>query len=124
MTIRPVHGASQDDVAAAYANSLERWGTLQRKPNQANLEFDRGEALLSRLVVSESGRTAVESLLTHPDQWVRLRAASHALGWAPELAASILEELAARGTDGCGVSAKYTLIEFRKGSLQVVRPTE
>lgn len=124
MTTGPARDATEHSAAVAYARSLERWGMLQRRPKEANAEFDRGEALLGRLLNSEAGRTAVEALLSHPDQWVRLRAASHALGWAPDLAQATLAQLAADGKDGCGVSAKYTWLEFTAGRLPVARPTD
>ncbi|MEJ0091346.1 MAG: DUF2019 domain-containing protein [Limisphaerales bacterium] len=56
-------------------------------------------------------------LLDHPNEAVRLVAAAHALEFAPEEGATVLE-LLAKGTSIHGFSARITLEEWKKGSLK------
>jgi hypothetical protein len=47
---------------------------------------------------------------------VRLSAAAHSLGWDPQRASGVLEEIAS-GAGLHSVTAKYTLKAFREGKL-------
>lgn len=70
-----------------------------------------------QLRTSEEGRKGLLKLASDPNPLVRCWAAAHSLEWSPSFARAALEAL--RDSDGPGAfSAKWTLIEYDKGTLR------
>ncbi|WP_166788654.1 DUF2019 domain-containing protein [Cryobacterium sp. HLT2-28] len=107
-----------DDVARFEQLALG-WDDAQSNAKRANRFFDQLWALGLSMRETEEGRRGIESLLTHPNFGVRLSAAAKCLAWAPEKAIPVLEELRdSPDSPGLhGLSAEYTLIEYREGKL-------
>jgi hypothetical protein len=106
------------DLINEYRDTAVAWDQAQRDAKRANPLFVRLHALYKQLRTDDAGRTGIEALMVHPSAGVRLTAACHSLDWAPEAAQQVLEEIAS-GPGLYAVSAKYTLIEYRKGSLNL-----
>lgn len=99
-----------------YREAVLAWDRAQAAPKQANRLFDRLHQLFKELRQSEEGRAVITDLIDDAVPAVRLVAASHSLGWRPDLAEPVLEELAE--ADGLhAVSAKWTLRTHRAGAL-------
>ena len=106
------------DMLAEYLKTALAWDSDQGNARQANVEFDRLQALQLRLRESPEGRAGIADLATHECEGVRLCAASHALAWDSDLAVSALEALEA-STGLHALSAKYTLRSYRSGTLKL-----
>lgn len=102
--------ANYEDLAVAWDHEL-----VARKANRI---FDRLHALALGLRESEDGRRALESLLTHDNRGVRLKAAADCLAWDSAQAVGTLESLVnPRGPHS--LDAEMTLREYRAGRMRV-----
>jgi hypothetical protein len=106
-------------LLAAYCATAERWNALQSNAKAANKVFDANHGLYKRLRVTAEGRAGITRLMAHPTVGVRLLAAAHSLGWAPEEAVATLEAIEETREGLHSVTAKYTLRSFRSGSLDL-----
>ena len=87
-------------------------------PKKANRCYYIAETCYKELKETEEGRQGIMSLMTDENPYVRVCAAARSLGWDPEQARRVLEEI--RDGDGPGsFTAKWTLIEYDKGRLQL-----
>ena len=105
-------------LLAKYLETALRWDELQSDAGAANAEFTENHRLYKILRGTHGGRDGIEGLMTHPNVAVRLTAATHSLAWAPEAATSTLEAIQS-GFGQRAVSAKYTLLSFRAGELNL-----
>jgi Holliday junction resolvasome RuvABC DNA-binding subunit len=105
-------------LQAQYRTLVVEWDEARDNPKQANRIFDEVHGLYKDLRRSEDGRLAIAGLLDDPITGVRLSAATHALGWQPERAAAVLEEIE-QEDNLHAVSAKWTLRSFRAGKLDL-----
>lgn len=97
-----------------YREAAEK--TRLPNPKEANIWADKLLKLYRRLRATEEGRTALATLLSDPSPDVRGWAATHVLGWAPEIARPVLEDL--RDSKGRrSFDAEIVLREFDKGTL-------
>lgn len=90
----------------------------RNQPDLANRLFDERHSIAKVLRATEVGRRAIEALLTDPLDSVRLGAAADSLWWNSLDGIATLEDLATRRTLD-GVTAKYTLREYRAGTLNL-----
>ncbi len=103
-----------DQMLKQYRDAAEK--TSNRDPNIANKWVDELLKWYKRLRETEEGRTAMITLLTDPSPDVRGWAATHVLGWRPEIARPVLENL--RDSKGRrSFDAEIVLREFDKGRL-------
>lgn len=111
-------GERESELLDAYLKTAERWDVLQSDADAANKVFEENHAIYKRLRISDGGRAGIAQLMTHPTTGVRLLAATHSLGWAPDDAAGVLEAIEASGGLHA-VTAKYTLRTYRSGRLDL-----
>ena len=113
------NGERSSELVREFAEYAERWDSLvASSANRANVVFDRAHEVAKQLRLTGDGRAGIERLTRHPLPGVRLLAASECLAWAPDIATPVLEELE-RGPTLHAVSAKYTLKEYRSGTLNL-----
>lgn len=106
-------------VLAEYTAKAEEWSSLVlRHAAKANPLFDRLHDLAKSHRSNQLWRVGLEHLTRSQVPGVRLLAATECLTWNPTLAAQVLTELADTATLHA-VTAKYTLIEFRNGNLNL-----
>jgi Domain of unknown function (DUF2019) len=87
---------------------------------RGNVAFDRMEAALGKLRQhSDGGESVLKELLSHPNGWVKLSAATDLLPSQPELASAVLENLAAGPKSQLEFNAMMVLREWRAGRLKV-----
>ena len=87
---------------------------------KGNAAYDRMIAALAELRArSDRGELVLMQLLDHPNEWVRLDAATHLLPLRVELASTILENLASGPQSHVEFDAKMVLREWRAGTLNV-----
>lgn len=106
------------DLLDAYRDTAERWDALQSNADAANEVFEENHAIYKLLRATGEGRAGITRLMAHETVGVRLLAATHALGWAADDAAAVLEVIE-RGGGLHAVSAKYTLRSHRSGQLDL-----
>ena len=107
-------GQTVDKMLTQYQEAANK--TRDRNPNIANEWADKLLKIYRKLRESEEGRTALTTLLSDPSPDVRGWAATHVLGWAPELGRPVLEKL--RDSKGRrSFDAEIVLREFAKGKL-------
>lgn len=106
------------ELVGKYRLLAEEWTEKQGDAKRANRLFDQHHEVAKRLRGAEGGRLGIQGLLAHPQDGVRLLAATDALAWAPDAAVPVLEELEA-GPGLHAVSAKYTLKSYRDGKLDL-----
>ena len=90
-------------------------------------DFKRGNAAYDRMKVAlaelrrhtDRGELVLIGLLNHPNEWVRLGAATHLLPLRAELATTILEKLASGPRSDAEFNARMVLREWRAGRLNV-----
>lgn len=103
-----------------YRELLVERTNYREKPDIANKLWDRNHTLYKRLRASEEGRAAISNLLDDENIPVRLTAATHCLVWETGRAICVLEDLETLNDKTLyGFTAKYVLIEFRNGTLDV-----
>jgi hypothetical protein len=108
----------ESELLDGYLETAERWDVLQSDADAANKVFEQNHAIYKRLRLSEEGRAGIAQLMTHPATGVRLLAATHSLGWAPDDAENVLEAIETSGGLHA-VTAKYTLQSYRSGRLDL-----
>jgi hypothetical protein len=87
---------------------------------KGNMAYDRLMSALAELRGhADQGETVLTKMLNHPNEWVRLGAATHLLPLRAELASTILEHLAAGPQSQLEFNAKMVLREWRAGRLKV-----
>jgi len=87
---------------------------------KGNAAFDRMLAVLAELRRHvDRGESVLVELLDHPNEWVKLGAATHLLPLREELANAVLEKLASGPRSMIEFNAKMVLQEWRNGSLKV-----
>lgn len=109
-----------DELIERYSRLSERHGKATEDSNyqSANSSYDELTAVIRE--IRRRGMQAEESLLAllaDPLPWVRHWASSHALSFAPQLAESVLRELATMG-GSLGISSRMTLEQWEKGELK------
>jgi hypothetical protein len=87
---------------------------------KGNAAFDRMIAALGELRErADRGESVLTELLSHPNGWVRLGAATDLLPLRAELASTILENLASGPRSEVEFEARMVLREWREGRLNV-----
>ena len=87
---------------------------------KGNAAFDRMIAALADLRGrADRGELILIELLDHPNEWVRLVAATDLLPLRPELASTVLDNLASGPQGHLEFDAKMVLREWRAGRLNV-----
>ncbi|HTG25013.1 MAG TPA: DUF2019 domain-containing protein [Reyranella sp.] len=87
---------------------------------RGNSAYDRMIAALAELRGhADRGEAVLTKLLNHPNEWVRLDAATHLLPLRAELASANLENLASGPQSQLEFVAKMVLREWRAGRLNV-----
>ena len=101
-----------------YVSGASQWAQIQGDAAAANPVFDRLQQLQKVLRTSTQGRAAMSDLITSEVAGVRLIAATHVLAFDPDAAVRVLEELEV-GSGLHALSAKYTLLSYRAGKLDL-----
>jgi len=109
---------STEEIRERYRLLALRWDAAASDPRKANRIFKSHHAFYKQVRDLEAGRLAIESLRNDPAPAVRLLAATHSLPFDPEPSEKVLDELA-QGTFPYAMDAKYTLINFRSGKLEL-----
>ncbi|GEL99388.1 hypothetical protein [Cellulomonas terrae] len=109
---------STDDVLQRYRRQLVDWSEAHHDPERANTLFRANHATYKVLRETDEGRTGIEKLTGDVVTAVRLMAAVHCLPWASEIGVPVLETLELRDGD-FAIDAKYSLIAYRDGSLNL-----
>ena len=106
---------------AAYRSTAIAWDLRRGDAKRANPLFVKLHTIYKQLRDDPIGRDYVSELMddSQVTTGVRLAAASHSLGWNPEHAVRVLETIEREGPGLYRTSAKYTLIEFRAGRLNM-----
>ena len=93
----PVADAKVEDLVAEFVKhqSLEIAAQEREDTSSANRHFDKMYAVVKKLGNSQTGRSALEQLMSHVLPEVRLRAAGQVMSWAPEKAIPVLGRLVA-----------------------------
>jgi hypothetical protein len=107
-----------NSLRARYRALAVEWDEARNDPPTANRLFDALHALYKEARGSATGREAITSLLDDPLTAVRLAAATHSLGWDPDRAVAVLEEIEQQD-DLRAVTAKWTLRSYRNGKLDL-----
>lgn len=106
------------EIREQYRSLALAWAAAHANPSEANRLFKQHHAYYKMIRDTPEGRAAILSLLDDPDASVRSLAGTHALRIDPVRAEPVLEQLASGG-GYTGVDAKYTLIKFRAGRLNL-----
>jgi hypothetical protein len=87
---------------------------------RGNAAFDRMKIALAELRRSpDRGESTLIELLDHPNEWVKVGAATHLLPLRADLSIAVLEALASERQGMIGFDAEMVLREWRAGSLKV-----
>ena len=85
-----------------------------------NTAYDAMTAALKELRERDDrGEAPLLELLNHPNNWVKLAAATHLLPLRPELASEVLEKLASGPRTEARFDARIVLRQWRSGKLKV-----
>jgi hypothetical protein len=95
-----------------------KWAASRDDPKVANKLFRQHHVLYKRLRETEQGRRIISDQLQASETPVRLLAATHTLGWDPEVATRVLKEIEQQDGE-FGVDAKWTLRSHARGSLNL-----
>lgn len=106
------------EIVERYRDLTMEWAALRDDPKKANRIFRRHHAYYKEIRDLPEGQRALRALLSAPEAPVRLLAATHSLRFAPAEAEPILMELESSG-DIYAMDAKYTLLNFRAGRLDL-----
>ncbi|MER7243309.1 hypothetical protein [Kribbella sp. NPDC000426] len=109
---------SEDEIRERYRALALDWAAAKGEPKKANRIFKEHHGLYREIRDLELGCRVIESLLDDPEPSVRLLAATHALPFASARAEAVLRDLE-RGNGLYAMDAKYTLINFRTGRLNL-----
>jgi hypothetical protein len=99
-----------------YKALAERWSALGSHPKEANAIFEQLRSIGRDLRQTAEGREGIVALIGDQNRNVRLIAASESLNWDDSRGLAALEELE-QGDELTAVSAKYTLKQYRRGTL-------
>lgn len=110
--------AGENEIASRYRELCLDWARLRLDPEKANRAFKKHHAYYKSIRNLPHGQQAIRALLTDPDASVRLLAATHSLAFSPDPAELVLTELSLGG-DMYALDAKYTLMSFRTGGLDL-----
>lgn len=106
-----------------YRDTLVRWGAAfgDEDIRRANELFTENHRCFKELRQSAAGRDAILGLVEDENPYVRVVAATHTLLWDPAIAERVLEaiEKDLSNPPSVRVDAKYTLREWRSGSLSL-----
>jgi hypothetical protein len=87
---------------------------------KGNAAYDAMTAALKELRErADRGEAPLLELLNHPNNWVKLAAATHLLPLRPELASEVLEKLASGPRSEARFDARIVLRQWRSGKLKV-----
>lgn len=109
---------SEEQILDRYRELAVQWSRLRDDPKKANRVFKRHHAYYKEIRGVPEGQRALRVLLNDPEAAVRLLAATHLLPLAANEAEPVLTELE-RGGDIYALDAKYTLMNFRAGRLDL-----
>lgn len=109
---------SVEDLLASYRSTAVAWHEQRHDARKANPLFIRLHGIYQQLRREQAGRDGIAALMEDENVGVRLKAATHSLGWAPNRAMDVLEEIQA-GPGLVAVTAEYTLKAFREGKLKL-----
>jgi hypothetical protein len=107
-----------DEIRRRYRDEVLAWADAQGGPRKANKLFKKHHAYYKSIRDLAEGQQAMLSLLNDAEIAVRVMAATHLLPYAPDLAVPVLER-AEREGGIMSIDAKYTLISFHNGSLNL-----
>lgn len=109
---------SEQQILARYRELAVQWSNLRDDPKKANRVFKRHHAYYKEIRSLVEGQRALRALLNDPEAAVRLLAATHLLPVDANEAEPVLMELE-RGGDAYAMDAKYTLLNYRTGRLDL-----
>jgi hypothetical protein len=115
---QPSRDPTVDELVQKYRDTTVAAAEAAASPRRANRLFDENLVYARQLAATGDGRAVIERLLDDPDMAVRMKAAAHALRWAPDRAEAVLEELAESRTNRA-FEAKMTLREYRAGRMKL-----
>ncbi|MDQ4504629.1 DUF2019 domain-containing protein [Sinomonas sp. ASV322] len=107
-----------EEIRERYRKLALEWDASKDDPKKANRAFKKHHSFYKEIRNLESGRIAIELLREDPAPVVRLLAATHCLPFDPGPSEKVLTELEG-GVGTYAVDAKYTLINFRSGTLNL-----
>lgn len=106
------------EIVSRYRDLAMEWVALRDDPKRANRVFRKHHAYYKEIRDLPEGQGALRTLMSAPEAPIRLLAATHSLRFAPAEAEPILVELERSG-GLCAMDAKYTLLNFRAGRLDL-----
>lgn len=106
------------EIRDRYRTLALEWAAAKHDPRKANRLFRNHHDFYKEMRDLEVGHRVIESLLDDPEPPVRLLAATHALPFASTRAERVLNDLEHASGD-YAVDAKYTLINYRSGRLNL-----
>jgi hypothetical protein len=109
------------DAAERYEKAAVDHGKYIKNGNSAacNRAYDRMHRALKELRTQpDRGETTLLGLVKHPDESVRVAAATHLLSLKPDVAIPVLERVAS-GSGLVAFDAFMVLKEWRKGRLKL-----
>lgn len=106
------------DALERYRQQLIDWAEAHEDSKLANRIYKANHATYKELRETQEGRVGIESLTGDAVVAVRLMAAVHCLPWASEVGVPILEEIMRMDRE-YSITAKYTLMEYRAGELNL-----
>lgn len=106
------------EIRDRYRAEVLAWAAAKDDSKKANRLFKEHHAFYKEIRGLPEGQQALESLLSDPEPPVRLLAATHLLRIEPARAEPVLRGLQA-DSGLYAVDAKYTLINFRTGKLNL-----
>ncbi|WP_422933029.1 hypothetical protein [Sinomonas sp. P47F7] len=109
---------TRHEIQARYRSEVLQWAASHADPKRANQLFRSHHAFYKSIRDLPEGREALLTLLEDESLPVRVMAATHVLPFAPDRGVPVLEE-AERAGDVMSIDAKYTLISFRSGKLNL-----
>ncbi|MET3961096.1 hypothetical protein ABIE44_001030 [Marmoricola sp. OAE513] len=111
--------ADVERTLARYRDKAEAHAPLTTDHvRKANRLFKAMHQLAKELRSTEEGRAALLTMLDHPLPGVRMNAAAECLPFAPDAAVPVIEAIEQLGVFE-SLSAKYTLIGYRNGTLNM-----
>lgn len=109
---------TEGEIIDRYRQLSLEWAGFRDDSKKANRVFKEHHAYYKEIRELPEGQRALCALLVDPEAPVRLLAATHSLSFAPTEAESVLIQLERDG-DVYAIDAKYTLMNFRSGRLDL-----
>ena len=110
------------DLKERYITEAAEQGrcTESADSERADAAYDQMMASLAELRrLADRGESMLIEMLSHPNRWVRLSAATHLLPLRADLASKILDDLAFGPRGELRFEAEMVLREWRAGRLKV-----